>query len=387
MALTVTKLFGRYRSFAVNGLLAQRYPIPAFVVGAVLVWLHLIGFDLGDPIQGAPPPQKLMHEGRLQSALAAYPETLELPAEGTIDQVLVRGYLQLRHLNQGRAGVDRLACASRSMNCLLARQMARHYDDSNTVLPESRAEMAFSWGESGHAVVLMQGISSQGGNRSASLMVLDTGSVATILPQGLSGSIVSHLFTTRVENLGRLVPLEIVQAGPLMLGERYLPRWIAALSAQGFEREGVLGLDMLHALGGFTLDTLSRRATFLGGHCPVGRKPAVMMETGVPVMLVEIDGRAHRALIDTGSTRSYVFDRSAGATAIRVRSDFGDVHLQGEVRASSIRIDGKARIAQLVHTTDSGRFVAGTTALLGVDALFSGATFGLCFEPARLWIE
>lgn len=57
-------------------------------------------------------------------------------------------------------------------------------------------------------------------------------------------------------------------------------------------------------------------------------------------MLVGIDGRPHLGLIDTGSTRSYVFDRSAG-----------------------------------------------TSALLGSDVLFSGSTFGLCFEPARLWRE
>lgn len=373
----------------------------------MLVWLHLSGFDLGMPIQGATiqgsappqtsmaqqsPAQKLMHEGHLRSALAAYPETLDLPSEGPIDQALVRGYLQLRHLNQGQAGVDKLACTSRSVNCLLARRMARHYDDSNTMVAETASEMAFSWGESGHAVVSMRGMSvshASGGYavRPESPMVLDTGSVATILPQGLVGSIGSHLFTTRVENLGRLVPLEIVRAGPLMLGKRYLPGWIAALSTQGFEREGVLGLDMLHALGGFKLDTRNRRATFLGGRCPVDRAPVVMMESGVPVMLVDIDGRPQRALIDTGSTRSYVFDRSAGASAMRVRSDFGDVHLQGEIRSSSIRMDGKALTGLLVHTADSERFLAGTTALLGADVLFSGATFGLCFEPARLWIE
>ena len=373
----------------------------------MLVWLHLSGFDLGMPIQGATiqgaappqtaishqsPAQKLMHEGHLRSALAAYPETLDLPSEGPIDQALVRGYLQLRHLNQGQAGVGKLACTSRSVNCLLARRMARHYDDSNTMVAETTSEMAFSWGESGHAVVSMRGMSvshASGGYavRPESPMVLDTGSVATILPQGLVGSIGSHLFTTRVENLGRLVPLEIVRAGPLMLGKRYLPGWIAALSTQGFEREGVLGLDMLHALGGFKLDTRSRRATFLGGRCPVDRAPAVMMESGVPVTLVDIDGRPQRALIDTGSTRSYVFDRSAGASAMRVRSDFGDVHLQGEIRSSSIRMDGKALTGLLVHTADSERFLAGTTALLGADVLFSGATFGLCFEPARLWIE
>ncbi len=366
-------------------------------MGALLVWLHLSGTDPGLTIQGATPPQasrsqqspaqKLMHEGWLQSALAAYPEALDSPSNGAIDQSLVRGYLQLRHLNQGQAGVHALACPNRRMNCLLARRMARHYDDSNAVLDETPAEMAFSWGESGHAVVSMQGMSTGQGARPESLMVLDTGSVATILPQGLVGSIGLHLFTTRVENLGRLVPLEIVRAGPLLLGKRYLPGWIAALSSQGFEREGVLGLDLLHALGGFKLDTRSRRATFLGGRCPVDRAPSVMMESGVPVMLVDIDGRPQRALIDTGSTRSYVFDRGAGATAMRVRSDFGDVHLQGEIRSSSIRIDGKTLTGLVVHTSDSERFITGTTALLGVDVLFSGSTFGLCFEPARLWID
>ena len=304
-----------------NGPLPQRLPIPALVLGAVIVWLHLFGFDLGMVIQGATPTpgsqspqstaQQLMHEGRLQSALAAYPESLDSPSSGAIDQSLVRGYLQLRHLNQGQAGVHALACPNRSMNCLLARRMARHYDDSNTVSTESSAEMDFSWGESGHAVVSMQ----------------------------------------------------------------------------GFEREGVLGLDMLHALGGFKLDTRTRRATFLGGRCPVERNSVVMMESGVPVMLVDIDGRPHRALIDTGSTRSYVFDRSAGASAMRVRSDFGDVHLQGEIRASMIQLDGKTLTGHLVHTNDSGRFITGTPALLGADVLFSGSTFGLWFEPARLWIE
>jgi hypothetical protein len=363
----------------------------------VFVWLHLFAFDLAMLIQGATPAQtsvsllspaqKLMHEGRLQGALAVYPESLDSPSAGTIDQSLVRGYLQLRHLNQGQAGVPTLACPNRNLNCLLARRMARHYDDSNALMAESPAEMDFSWGESGHAVVSMQGMSVGRATRPESPMVLDTGSVATILPQGLVGSIGAHLFTTRVENLGRLVPLEIVRAGPLMVGKRHLPGWIAALSSRGFETEGVLGLDLLHALGGFELDTRTRRATFLGGRCPVDRIPAVMMENGVPVMLVDIDGRPHRALIDTGSTRSYVFDRSAGATAMRVRSDFGDVHLQGEIRASSIRVDGKALTGLLVHTNDGGRFMTGTTALLGADVLFSGSKFGLCFEPARLWIE
>ena len=72
---------------------------------------------------------------------------------------------------------------------------------------------------------------------------------------------------------------------------------------------------------------------------------------------------------------------------MRVRSDFGDVQLQGEIRSSSIRMDGKALTGLLVHTNDSERFIAGTTALLGADVLFSGTTFGLCFEPARLWID
>ena len=394
---TGTTFFWRYRSLAVNGLLSRRFSIPALFLGALLVWLHLFAFDLGLLIQGATPPQatlstlspaqKLMHEGRLQSALAAYPEALDSPSAGAIDQSLVRGYLQLRHLNQGQAGVSTLSCPNRNVNCLLARRMARHYDDSNTLTSESPAEMDFSWGESGHAVVSMQGMPVGRATRPESPMVLDTGSVATILPQGLVGSIGAHLFTTRVENLGRLVPLEIVQAGPLMVGKRFLTGWIAAMSSQGFETEGVLGLDMLHALGGFKLDTRTRRATFLGGHCPVERNPVVMMESGVPVMLVDIDGRPHRALIDTGSTRSYVFDRSAGGSAMRVRSDFGDVRLQGEIRASMIQLDGKTLTGHLVHTNDSGRFITGTSALLGADVLFSGSTFGLCFEPARLWIE
>lgn len=396
-ARTGTTLFWRQRFFAVNGLLTQRFSKPALVLGAALLWLHLFAFDLGLLIEGATPPrtslkgfspaQKLMHEGRLLSALAAYPEALDSPSAGAIDQSLVRGYLQLRHLNQGQAGVSTLACPNRSVNCLLARRMARHYDDSNIPIADSSAEMEFSWGESGHAVVSMQGMSAGHAAGPASLMVLDTGSVATILPRGLVGSMGTHLFTTRVENLGRLVTLEIVQAGPLMVGKRYLPGWIAAISSGGFETEGVLGLDMLHALGGFKLDTRTRRASFLGGRCPVERNPVVMMESGVPVMLVDIDGRPHRALIDTGSTHSYVFDRSAGASAMRIRSDFGDVHLQGEIRASMIRVDGKVLTGQLVHTHESGRFITGTTALLGADVLFSGSTFGLCFEPARLWID
>lgn len=369
----------------------------ALVLGTVIVWLHLFAFDLGMVIQGATPTQgsqslqptaqRLMHEGRLQGSLAAYPETLDSPSSDAIDQSLVRGYLQLRHLNQGQAGVQTLVCPNRSVNYLLARRMARHYRDSNTRLAETRAEMDFSWGESGHAVVSMQGMSVGRAARPESPIVLDTGSVTTILAQGLVGSIGSHLFTTQVENLGRLVSLEIVRAGPLMLGKHYLPGWIAAMSTQGFEREVVLGLDMFHALGGFKLDTRGRRVSFLGGRCPVDRAPVVMMESGVPVTLVDIDGRPQLALIDTGSTSSYVFDRRAGASAMRVRSDFGDVHLQGEIRASSIRVDGKAFTGLLEHTNDSGRFISGTTAFLGADVLFSDSTFGLCFEPARLWTE
>ena len=372
----------------------------AVVMGTMFNGLQNSGTGIGStlfgaPLFGAPEPGNELRAGRLQGALAAYPALLESTAGDPVDPEMLRGYLRLRHLNQGQPGVKELDCETRSVNCLLARQLARHYAG---LPPPSRAAtpMPLTRGESGHAVVTMTAPGPVDGQ-----MVVDTGSVATILPVTLAGSIVEDLFDTRVENFGRLAPLTVVSAGPFQLGETQLPRWIAASSVQGFAREGVLGLDLLHALGGFVLDMQpgqagvhdSRRPQghtlhFLGGSCP--RRPdtqALRLDNGVPVASVVINNITHMALIDTGSARSYVHDPEAGARAIQVRSDFGAIHMQGDDRPAHLALAGRTLTAPVIHTPDLERFVTGTTALIGADVLLSGNRFGFCFEPAGFWLE
>ncbi len=324
---------------------------------------------------------ELVREGRLQQALAEYPAALEAGG-GKIDPTLVRGCLQLRHLNQGNPTSRAPACEGGANNCKLARQLARHYDQSATVTGDSSVPMKFLRGGSGHAVVNLDTTDGR-----AAPMVLDTGSVATILPSTLRDLAEAELAQTRVSNLGRIVPLTLVRAAPLLFGDTRLGAWVAAISGSGFEREGVLGLDVLHALGGFNLSSDDESARFLRGQCPLNQTTPLSLDKGAPVAIVLIDGKVHRAMIDTGSVRSFVFSPSATSGVIRVRSDFGAASLRATERASSILIAGHSRSANLIHVARIDHFYSGTTALIGLDVLLAGGGMGLCVEPMRFWLD
>ena len=101
---------------------------------------------------------------------------------------------------------------------------------------------------------------------------------------------------------------------------------------------------------------------------------------------MEIDGRVHRALLDTGSVRSFVFNPEARASGVVVRSDFGDARLAGGFRETRVSLGAFTREVQVVHTAERQAFYPGTTALLGIDVLLAGRQFGVCFEPLRFWI-
>ncbi|MCP5184473.1 MAG: hypothetical protein H6993_10950 [Pseudomonadales bacterium] len=345
------------------------------VLGLVLSWAHI---QLDEISTGADSPSALAREGRLREALQAYPAALESRASQSLDADLVRGYLQARHLGQGEPQ-PRLECAKGNRSCQMARLIADRYGSGIVRAPDAAGMVPFGWGESGHAVVRLAGTEGTQG-----AMVVDTASVATILPRSLQGSVQARLFDTRVANMGRLASLTLVRAGPFALGHWQLPEWVMAVTGQGFEREGVLGLDMLHSLGGIDIDTRARQLRFLGGRCPEAVSERVTLEGGVPVALVQIDGRPHRALLDTGSVRSYVHAPGAEHARLRVVSDFGDVHLVGRTRVSHIRVVGVERVSKMVHTPEAQRFPVGTTALLGADVLLSGGGMQFCFEPARV---
>lgn len=343
---------------------------------ALFSWLHW-----GELMEAAIRPMELASEGRLKQALAEYPESLQ-QSSNTVDAALVRGYLQLRHLNQGSGKVSALACEEGKTNCLLARQLARHYDTPATVTGASRRPIRFHRGESGHAVVNLDTMDGR-----AAPMVLDTGSVATILPASLGDLVESRLSESRVSNLGRTVQLTLVRTAPFLVGNTRIGAWVSAVTERGFEREGVLGLDMLHALGGFHLDSASGAVQFLQGRCEQPGTTPLAVERGALVGMVDIDGKLHRALIDTGSVRSFVFSPTATNRVIRVGSDFGTASLRGVERDSTIRIAGFNRAARFIHVAQVDHFYPGTTAIIGMDVLMSGAGMGVCIEPMRLWLE
>jgi len=343
---------------------------------AILVLLHQ-----GELLFGSSWPESLAREGRLQQALDAYPEALDASA-GKVDPELVRGYLQLRHLNQSRPQSRAPACERGANTCRLARQLAKHYDTSATVDSGSTLPVRFHVGESGHAVVNLDTTDGR-----AAPMVLDTGSVATILPATVRHLAEATVAETRVANLGRIVPLTLVRSAPFAVGETRFDEWIAAVSGSGFEREGVIGLDVLHAVGGFSLDARTRQIRFLRGSCPVQGTSPLNLEKGALVANVSIDGKSHRALIDTGSVRSFVFSPSAAAGLIRVGSDFGVASLRATERRSTIQIADQERTADFIHVARIDHFYAGTTALIGLDVLLAGSGMGLCVEPMRFWLD
>ena len=351
-------------------------PLVVLPLLAIMTALHW-----GELLRASNRPTELASEGRLQQALAEYPAALQGQG-GDVDPALVRGYLQLRHLNQGSGASGTLACESGGTNCLLARQLARHYDVPADLSGRPERPLQFYRGESGHAVVNLDTTDGR-----AAPMVLDTGSVATILPAPLRDLARTRLAETRVANLGRLVPLTLVRAAPFWLGDTRLGAWVAAITEQGFEQEGVLGLDVLHALGGFRLDSARGSVRFLAGRCEVAATTPLALERGAPVAMVTIDGKVHRALIDTGSVRSFVFDPSATDNVIRVRSDFGTASLRGLERPSVVRIAGVERQSKLVHVARIDHFYGNTTALIGLDVLLAGGGMGLCVEPMRFWLD
>lgn len=350
-----------------------------------LVWMPLLlvlaALHWGDLMLASSHPDELVREGRLRQALAEYPAVLDAGG-GKVDAALVRGYLQLRHLNQGNPSSRAPACEAGGNSCRLAKTLSRHYDDAATVTGDSAAPVRFYRGESGHAVVTLDTTDGR-----AAPMVLDTGSVATILPSALRDLGQSDVAQTRVANLGRIVPLTLVRSAPFLLGDTRIGNWIAAISGTGFEREGVLGLDVLHALGGFRIEPSTDSVQFLRGQCPVVQTTPLSLDKGAPVAIVEIDGRIHRALIDTGSVRSFVFSPSASAGVIRVRSDFGAASMRAVERSSLTRIAGHERAADLIHVARIDHFYAGTTALIGLDVLLAGGGMGLCVEPLRFWLD
>jgi hypothetical protein len=354
----------------------MRQPSVCFLLLLMLAVLHQDELLLGSGL-----PETLAREGHLQQALDAYPEVLDASG-GKVDPELVRGYLQVRHLNQSQPRSRAPACERGANTCRIARQLAKHYDIAARVDAGSGQPVRFHRGESGHAVVNLDTTDGR-----AAPMVLDTGSVATILPATLRILAEDSVAETRVANLGRIVPLMLVRSAPFAVGDVRFEEWITAVSDAGFEREGVIGLDVLHAVGGFSLDTESREVKFLHGACPASTSFPLTLEKGAPVAEVIIDGKPHRALIDTGSVRSFVFSPSAAAGLIRVGSDFGAATLRATERRSMIRIAGHERSADFIHVARIDHFYAGTTALIGLDVLLAGSGMSLCVEPMRFWLD
>ncbi len=301
------------------------------------------------------------------------------------DALAVRDYLQARHLSQGAEAHQTLRCGHRPADQMLAcrsiQAMISSYD--KVAPPEQRGDgvLPMLRGSSGHVAVQVRSLAAE------APMIIDTGSMATILPALLHDAVVRPLRTTRVSNLGRPMTLELVRAHPLQLGDTLLPNWIAARSAAGFQREGVLGLDVIYALGGVEFRPRKEEVAFLGGECASGSAKPFAFVNGAVIADVLIDGQTHRALLDTGSVRTFVFDERAGQGQVRVGSDFGDASIAGRIVSGQVEVGGLSHRLQVVRISSRAAFVEGTTALVGADMLLSGKVFGLCFEPGRYWIE
>ncbi len=297
----------------------------------------------------------------------------------------VRAFLQASHIAQGVGEVQDLRCDHRPqahrLACLGVRSVARSYAAVRHTAPQQPWRLPFVRGHDDHVTLMMRSGDDQ------ARMIVDTGSVATILPVPLRGALIRTLIETRVHNLGREATLQLARTDRLWLGEAELHSWVAATSDQGFQSEGVLGLDVLYAMGGMEIDTEESSVGFLGGRCPMVSATAVHLHNGAATVHVTIDGVQHRALLDTGSVRSYVYDAEVLGDRLTVRSDFGDAQLQGGFRVSRIDLGGVGRMLPVVHTADRQAFYPGTTALLGIDFLLSGERFGMCFEPARVWMS
>ncbi len=329
-------------------------------------------------MMAAPPT---LEEGRILAARSVLHSTLS--SAGVPDRRDVRAYMQTRHLSQGVAGAEKIDCtlqpAEHRLACHGLNSALGLYDQVSLASTQSDGAVALQWGRDRHAVVELR----SDGARAP--MIIDTGSMATILPQRLAGAVKKNLRETKVSNLGRVATLMMVRTATLTLGHHELHNWVAATSDMGFVNEGVLGLDVLYALGGVTINAESRLAQF--GECADTATTPVRFLDGALVAPVLIDGQSHQALIDTGSVRSFVLAERPVGGLLKVRSDFGDASLRGEMRPSHVAIGGFARTAKIAHTSEAGRFYPGTSAIIGLDVLLAGRAFGACFEPSRIWIE
>ena len=296
----------------------------------------------------------------------------------------VRAYLQASHLSQGVQQDPDLLCHTRPeahrLACRGLQSALDGYGRQWVEGPDVPERFALEQGRDRHAMVALEA-----GSGTAP-MIIDTGSLATILPRTLHGAARHQVRETRVANLGRLVDLALVRTAPLRLGQTDLHHWVAATAATGFEEEGVLGLDMIYAMGGVSVLPEAGEVQFLHGHCPAAPEQRAQLINGALTALVKIDGQVHRALLDTGSVRSFVFNPAARDRRMVVRSDFGDARLEGGFRESRVSLGAFTREVEVVHTTERQAFYPGTTALLGIDVLLAGRQFGVCFEPLRFWI-
>ena len=349
-------------------------------IAALLAVLMLI--NVSPMIRATVEGEAAFAEGRFLDADDRLFRAMLGDAAVTAEQV--KTWLQARHLTQGvldqRPACDADLIPNARARCLSLSAAVEPYAEAKSTRLLSRPAK-LQRGVSGHVVVDAEAQAAHGS------MVVDTGSVVTILPEPLKPTAIQPWRSVNVSNLGRSFPLQLVRTSALRIAGHELESWVAATSEVGFEREGVLGVDAIYAMGGVVMDSANRRLSLGDAACSEVRGDAVTMTDGVPVVNVTVDGVRHRALLDTGSIRSFVLNPQAAAGWVHVRADFGAARLQARIMESRLELAGRSVAAQVVHVQDAQRFLPGTTAIVGLDVLLAGREFGLCFEPARFWLR